>query len=103
MTIAGAITGFGSGASPSALQQWWLENPVLPALARALGDSLNEQDAPYGLKILFGGDGVAEVRVNGEQHDAASSALASLPWPRLNPPGFVRSYLLVLHREPEEP
>lgn len=101
-SIAGAIVGFGKGESPSALQRWWLDNPVLPALARALDDSLNEPEGPFGLKILFGGDGIAEVRVNGEQHDAASSALASLPWPRLSPAGFVRSYVLVLHREPSE-
>ncbi len=100
-SIAGAIVGFGKGESPSKLQQWWLDNPVLPTLARALNDSLLEQDAPFGLKILFGGDGVAEVRVSGERHDIASSALASLPWPRLEPAGFVRSYLIVLHREPQ--
>jgi Family of unknown function (DUF6348) len=101
--IAGAIVGFGRGESASTLQRWWLDNQVLPVLARALDDSLSELDAPYGLKILFGGDGIAEVRVNGEQHDAASSVLAGLPWPRLSPPGFVRSYVLVLHREdPDE-
>ncbi len=98
--IAGAIVGFGQGASPSKLQQWWLSNPVLPTLAGALNDSLPEPDAPFGLKIFFGGDGVAEVRVDGDRHDAASFALCALPWPRLQPPGFVRSYVIALHREP---
>jgi hypothetical protein len=98
-SIAGAIMGFGMGDSADKLQQWWLDNPVLPTLARALNDCMTEQDCPYGLKILFGGDCVVEVRVNGEHHEAASAALASLPWPRLDPPGFVRSYVLVLHRD----
>lgn len=97
--IAGAIIGFGNGEAPVKLQQWWLSNPVLPILARALDESLTEEEAPFGLKILFGGDGVAEVRVNGERNEAASSALASLPWPRLEPAGFVRSYVILLHRE----
>jgi len=97
--IAGAIIGFGKGDSPHRLQQWWLDNPVLPTLARALQASMSEQGGPYGVKILFGGDGVAEVRVDGEQHAAASAALAGLPWPRLDPPGFVRSYVIVLHRD----
>lgn len=100
-TIHGGIVGFGSTDSASKLQQWWLNNPLLPALARALGDSLDEKDGPFGLKILVGGDAVAEVRVNGEQHDVASSMLASLSWPRLDPPAFVRSYVLLVHRESE--
>ena len=97
--ICGSIMGFGEGDSPSKLQQWWLDNSVLPSIARALDDSLSEQGCPHGLKIFLGGDGVAEVRLNGEQHDAASAALANLDWPRLDPPGFVRSYVLVLHRD----
>lgn len=101
-SIIGGIVGFGDANSLSKLQQWWLNNPLLPALARALGDSLDEKDGPFGLKILFGGDEVAEVRVNGEGHDVASSVLASLPWPRLHPPGFVRSYVLLIHREPRD-
>jgi len=98
--IAGALVGFGEGETPSRLQRWWLDNPVLPTLAGALDDSLPSENAPFGIKILFGGDGVAEVRVGGERHEIASSALAALPWPRLEPTGFVRSYVIVLHREP---
>jgi hypothetical protein len=99
--IAGGIVGFGKGDSPYQLQRWWSQNPILPTLAGALRDSIREEDCPCGLKILFGGDCVAEVRVNGELHETASAALATLPWPRLDPPGFVRSYVLVLHRDPE--
>jgi hypothetical protein len=95
--IAGAIIGYGSGHSPGVLQDWWLAHPVLPALAAALNGSLVDEKCPYGIKIFFGGVDVAEVRVNGEPHEAASAALAALPWPRLDPPAFVRSYVVVLY------
>ena len=100
-TIHGGIVGFGDADSANKLQQWWLNNPLLPALARALDHTLDEKDGPFGLKILFGGDGVAEVRINGERNEVASSMLVSLPWPRLHPPAFVRSYVLLVHREPD--
>lgn len=72
---------------------------MLPAIAPALDGSLEEEAGPHGLKILFGGDDVAEVRLDGQYHEAASRALLELPWPRLKPMAFVRSYVLVLHRE----
>lgn len=97
--IHGGIIGIGDADSAGKLQQWWLDNPLLPALARCLNESLDEKDGPFGLKILFGGDEVAEVRVNGERNEVASSMLASLSWPRLDPPAFVRSYVLLVHRE----
>jgi hypothetical protein len=97
--ISGAIMGFGHGDSPHRLQEWWLANPLLPFLSTALGDALDEETCPHGIKIFFGGDGVAEVRLDGERHERASMVLASLDWPRLEPAGFVRSYVLVLHRE----
>ena len=99
--IHGGIIGIGDADSAGKLQQWWVNNPLLPALARALSDSLDQKDGPFGLKILFGGDEVAEVRVNGEGNEVASSMLASLSWPRLKPPAFVRSYVLLVHREAE--
>jgi hypothetical protein len=97
--IMGAIIGFGASDSASALQNWWLTHPVLPALARVLSCDLNEQRGPHGLKILFGGNRVAEVRLDGERHDGASRALASLAWPTLEPAAFVRSFVVLLHPE----
>jgi hypothetical protein len=94
--IAGAIIGFGNSENAGVLQQWWLSNPVLPSVAAA-SSRLSDTPVPQGLKILFGGDGVAEVRIDGECHDAASRAVGSLPWPRLNPTAFVRSYVILLH------
>lgn len=100
--ICGAIVGFGHESNTDRLQTWWLENPVLPMLSIVLSDSLDDRACPHGIKIFFGGDGVAEVRLNGECHEKASTALANLGWPRLYPPVFARSYVLVLHREGKE-
>jgi hypothetical protein len=97
--ICGAILGFGHERSPEELQTWWLNHPVLPRIAGALDESLSDEACPHGVKILFGGNGVAEVRINGELHPAASKALADLPWPRISPPGFVRTYVVLLHRD----
>jgi hypothetical protein len=97
--VAGGIIGFGQGESAATLQQWWLANPVLPTLARALAGSLDVSGAPHGIKILLGGDRIAEVRLNGECHSQASQALGSLGWPTLEPSGFVRSYIIALHPE----
>jgi hypothetical protein len=99
--ICGAIAGFGKGDSADRLVEWWIENPVLPALSLALSDSIDEPACPHGLKILFGGDRIAEVRLDGERHEAASVILENLAWPTLQPPGFARSYVLVLHRDGE--
>lgn len=97
--ISGAILGFGSADSASQLQAWWLNHPVLPAIAEALEESLLDGDCPHGIKILFGGDGIAEVRVNGDRHEGASDVLACLEWPRLIEAASVRSYVVVLHRD----
>jgi hypothetical protein len=76
-----------------------MDNPVLPALSLAVDSSLDKLACPHGLKIFFGGDDVAEVRLNGERHDAATATLAGLNWPRLGPAGFVRSYVVLVHPE----
>jgi hypothetical protein len=97
--ISGPVMGYGKGDSADRLQKWYLSNPVLPVLSRVISDSIQDSACPHGVKIFLGGDGIAEVRLDGEKHDAASEALAKLAWPRLDPPGFVRCYVLVLHRE----
>jgi hypothetical protein len=96
--ICGAIMGFGHDDSPRKLQSWWLDNPLLPVLSTALEGSIDEGSCPHGIKILFGGDGISEVTLDGEPHQRASTVLANLDWPRIPPAGFVRSYVLVLHR-----
>jgi hypothetical protein len=86
-------------SEPRQLQEWWLANPRISVLATTLEPTLEEATCPHGIKILFGGDGIAEVRVDGDHHEAASVALRDLGWPRLVPAGFVRTYIVALHRE----
>ncbi len=38
----------------------------------------------------------AEVRVNGEPHQAASQALAALPWPEVTAPATARFYAVAV-------
>lgn len=96
--IAAPILGYGHAVNADRLQHWWLDHSLLPMLSRELSPELGG-DTPHGIKILFGGDDVAEIRVDGEPHEAASSALRELDWPRSEPAAFVRSYVMLLHRE----
>ena len=98
--ISGAIIGYGHGDAPDQLQRWWLAHPLLTRLSGVLGREVSEERAPHGIKILFGGDGVAEVRLNGDVHPAATQMLLDLDWPRIEPAGFVRSYVILLEPEP---
>lgn len=96
--ICGAVMGYGQGESGSLLQEWWLSrHSVLPAIASALVDLPG--DRPHAIKIFFGGSDIAEVRVDGEIHEAASDILLSLDWPRLELLGFLRGFIITLHRE----
>ncbi|MFG3049363.1 DUF6348 family protein [Kitasatospora sp. NPDC048239] len=75
-----AVFGFGN----ETLAGWLAEHRVLPALAPALLPELAGRPL-NGVKLFLGGkagDDVAEVRVNGEVCEAASTALRALDWPR---------------------
>lgn len=97
-SICSSIIGWGEGDGGKALQQWWVSSgQVLPALAPALVDL--QGDRPHAIKIFFGGADIAEVRVDGQHHDAASAALLALDWPRQPRPDFVRALVIALHRE----
>ena len=95
-SICAPIMGYGAPESAEALQTWWPTNPVLATIWAAIG-APPEVDAPLGMKVLFGADEVAEVRVNGEFHDRATDALLGMDWPRLEPAAFVRAYVIALH------
>jgi len=96
--ICSSVLGYGVGESGQLLQDWWLQNhTVLPGLASALDDLTDS--GPHGIKILFGANDIAEVRVDGHHHEKASEALRSLDWPRLPDPGFLRVYVIAMHRE----
>lgn len=92
--IAGAVLGYGLEDSGDRLQKWWLTNPILPKLVASLSPTLSSKATPHGVKVLFGGRDIAEVKVDGVLHKEATEALQALPWPRLDPPGFVRSYFI---------
>lgn len=93
--VHGPVLGFGAcDASP--LRDWAVDNTL-----RAQRDTLPSRitGAVHGVKVLFGGmvgQAVAEVRVDGAYDEASSSALADLPWPRLEKPAFARAYLVVM-------
>ncbi len=95
--ICSAITGYGQGNAAQSLQEWWLSGQdVLPAIAPFLSDLSGSE--PHSIKIFFGGDGIVEVRIDGVIHEDASTALLSLDWPRLEPVGFLRVFVIALHR-----
>src|SRR5262245_49562036 len=93
--IHGPILGFGLGDGPEAMQQWALDHPFLRPLAGVLTEGFDRPEL-NGIKLLFGGD-VAEVRINGEWNGPASDVLRALGWPRLDPVGFARCFVLAVH------
>lgn len=96
--ICSPIIGWGQGDGGRELQEWWTRHEqVLPALAPALQDL--QDNLPHAIKVFLGGQDVAEVRVDGEHHDAASDALLALDWPRQDPASFVRAFVIAIHRE----
>lgn len=97
-SICSPIIGWGRGDGGKALQEWWLSTQqVLPAIAPALADLRGDQ--PHAVKILLGGQDIAEVRVDGQHHEAASAALLALNWPRQASPSFARAFAIAIHRE----
>lgn len=99
--IHGPICGFGHVGSARALQTWWLETQPLQQLGRALTAGF-DRPALNGVKVLVGGDGVAEVRINGTVHPPATAALKALPWPRLEKFGYLRVFALAIAPEPTQ-
>lgn len=95
--IAGSMIGYGHGDSPQVLQEWLLAHPPLPLIASAIRPALAGSAGPHGVKLIFGGDDIAEVRLDGIVHEGASTVFRKLPWPRLTPLGFVRTFFLLAH------
>ncbi|MEV4561028.1 DUF6348 family protein [Kitasatospora sp. NPDC049285] len=98
-SIASGAVGYGlSEPEVARLQKALLEANVLPAIAETFTADL---ESPWfnSVRVFYGGKPgtmTAEVRVNGERHQAASAALAALGLP--DPTAFtvVRSFALVL-------
>jgi hypothetical protein len=96
--IHGPILGIGQEGA-EILQKWWLENPLLPLISRNTKNSdFGDLRYPHGIKLLFGGEDVAEVRIDGMRHEPASQALLLEKWPRVAR-SFVRGYILAMHPE----
>lgn len=95
--IHSPILAYGKDTSPATLQAWCEAHPLLPAVAEAVAGHLPARGTPYGLKLLLGAQDVAEVRIDGEHDALGSEALLGLPWPRLDPPAFVRIYVILVH------
>jgi len=96
--ICSAVLGYGRGGSAEVLQDWWLKRQtVLPAISPFLRTLSG--DCPHTVKVFFGAQETAEVRVDGEIHEGASAALLALDWPRMEPPGFLRVFVIALHVE----
>lgn len=96
--ILGPVTAFGAGVAPKELQSWVLDAPLLPSLGPMVASAF-ERPMLNGVKLLFGSaqDDIAEVRVNGVVHEAASRRLKLMKWPRASEAAFARCYWLFVH------
>jgi hypothetical protein len=94
-TVQGPACVFGFGSE--SLAEWLGGHHLLPALAERLEPELSHPQL-NGVKLFLGGragDDIAEVRVNGEISEGASSALRSLDWPRGERLAWARLFVLL--------
>ena len=102
-SIHGAILGYGR-SDASALQQWCLDHPLVPALRDVLAPALSPAHL-HGAKFLLGAfddESTAEVRIDGVRHDACSAALLKLPWPK-HGKRVAPYFVLFLRTDPNRP
>ncbi len=97
-TIWGPLLGFGNGDSGEMLQNWALNAPLLSRIVSQVASKALPAAAPHGIKLFFGGEDIAEVRVNGEVDEEASASLLQMDWPRLEDFGVLRTYAILLHK-----
>lgn len=84
--------------SNDTLQAALVDRDVLREIAPQLVQAL-DRPAHNGIKVYYHRtptSATAEVRVNGEPHQAASQALAALPWPEVTAPATARFYAVAV-------
>jgi hypothetical protein len=93
-----AYTGPVSHGADKALQDWVVRHPLLPALGPMIAAAFERPLLNIVRVLLSNGEVVvAEVRVNGEEHRAASDRLARMDWPRSSDFAILRCNLLFVH------
>jgi hypothetical protein len=96
--VSGVLAYGPDPTSNDTLQAALLNRDVLRAIAPQLVPSL-DRPAHNGIKVFYHctpTSAIAEVRVNGEPHQAASQALAALPWPEVTAPSTARFYAVAV-------
>ncbi|MFD5759251.1 DUF6348 family protein, partial [Streptomyces sp. NPDC127044] len=90
-------------APPHAEESRRLQNSLVDAnVLHHIADTFTaDLESPFfnGIKVFYGGQPgkmQAEIRVNGERHEAASAALATMDLPEPNAFTMVRAYALLL-------
>jgi hypothetical protein len=96
--VSGTLAYGPDSTSNNALQAALLDHEVLHAIAPQLVPAL-DRPAHNGIKVFYHRtptSATAEIRVNGLPHQAASQALAALPWPTVTAPTFARFYAVAV-------
>jgi hypothetical protein len=98
-TVVSGVLGYGADqASSDALRDALFDNRVLRTLAPQLLPAL-DRPAHNGIKVFYQRTPTgssAEIRVNGRPDQAASEALAALPWPPVAAPAIARFYAVAV-------
>jgi hypothetical protein len=98
-SVASGVLAYGPDpTSNDTLQAALLDHEVLRAIAPQLVPAL-DRPAHNGIKVFYRRtptSAIAEVRVNGVPHEAASQALAALPWPEVTAPTTARFYAVAV-------
>lgn len=102
--IVGAVHGWAVDPG-QAKQQWIASTSPWRRLAPLISTGL-DREVFNGVRIFIGGSSTftsCEVTINGVLHEAASTALAAMDWPRTEKMSTARVFLLLLHPEGWQP
>jgi Family of unknown function (DUF6348) len=97
--VSGVLAYGPDPTSNDTLQAALVNRDVLREIAPQLVPAL-DRPAHNGIKVYYHRtptSATTEVRVNGKPHQAASQALAALPWPEVTAPTTARFYAVAVH------